>query len=120
MQHYDIDGLPVSMEEWSNKYWNVNRRICYDHLHNPFTGKNLYISTVFIGLGTVMFETAVWSEDFPIDVIDTYQTMGQAWGKHLVYLHQYQNEYPLMILEDRVRHERISGIPEKPDFTVDT
>ena len=120
MQHYDMDGLPISLEEWAEKYSNVSRRICYDHLHNPLTNKDLYISTVFIGFGTTMFETAVWTTDKPIDVINTYETMGQAWGKHLAYVHDYLKDYPLLIIEDRVRHERISGTPEKPDFTVDT
>jgi hypothetical protein len=46
--------------------------------------------------------------------------MGQAWVKHLAYVHDYLKDYPLLIIEDRVRHERISGTPEKPDFTVDT
>lgn len=118
MQHYDMDGLPISLEEWLAKFTKEDRRICFDELYDPATQKTFCISTVFIGFESTMFETALWGTDMTIDVVNKYPTMGAAWGGHLTYCLKFRTQYPVLV--NTHRHSKIAGTPEKPDFTVDT
>lgn len=106
MQYYDIDGLPITFEQW----WvlfneDTSRIVALDELRND-NGDIVVLSTVLVGLATTMFETAMWSNLFPIEIVEKYQTFDDAYTGHWTRLSHLYVEYPF--IAKQTRHQRIT------------
>jgi hypothetical protein len=85
--YYDMDGNPLSMEEWS-AYYGHNRHVGETYVRRRH--KTYYVSTVWLGLDhgwgdgpPVIFETMVFERgDFSDLDMDRYATKEQAKAGH--------------------------------------
>lgn len=122
MDYYDMSGLPISMEQWSDSFFGTPKaRVAYDLLENA-AGDVMAISTVFIGMNTTMFETATWGTHQGIEIILTYDTFDNAYSGHLKLLDALYETY--YMTKNQERHKRITdkyfGNEKNKDFNIDT
>lgn len=122
MQYYDMSGLPISMEQWLDKFSDPKSvRVAYDELEDA-AGDVMIVSTVFIGMGTTMFETAIWGTHQMLQIAQTSYTFDAAYAVHVELLNTFYLTYYMN--KNQERHQRITdkyfGNKKNRDFSIDT